>query len=479
MTKHLPFLALLFVLAAACHAQTVVQQADSDVYSGAPSPISDHPNMTIASNGTYVMTQTFQNVNIYNVSDLSLQSTTAKATFLTNAGCPGSTGGGESRLIYDPFNSRWIMVAAAQPDFMIVSSGSDPTTSTWKCLALSANSGDLLMQLGFDKNWVYVSEFLACSGANAQRLIAIPTADVAWSGGGTISLTHEVIDDCHTYDAIPIRDLTASKGLTAPGYFISRVGEQQGGGNVALTLTIDTFTPSTATAGTFNAGASPTTIATGWVYNAPKTVNQPGSPGGITSGESHRPFTFMTVDDNTAWVAWGSGNCHTSCPVSQGIDSNQLAFFFQINIPALTLNQKLKWSDGSLGFLFPALALDSSGNMVATATGCSTTQFCSLYSIYQLTTDTAGTFHGPNLVTAGTQNYQQCPPHGTPPGWGDYADAAQDPSTPSRLWFLHEYANSATPCDWFTHIVEYQPAATPATPTSIVPASQLLARVTR
>jgi hypothetical protein len=409
--------------------------------------------MGIASNGSFVMAVTGQTVNIYNTSG-ALQSSTVAGTFISNAGVTFGTKANDPRIVYDPFISRWLYVCSCANDFLIVSSGSDPTTSTWRGVSLSSRNGDLAMHVGFDKNWVYVSEYETCSGDNSAVEFAIPSADVAWTGGGNVSLTHEVSSGCHTFDAIPEIDLDPAKAVTAPGYFLSRSGETQNQTNAAIVLAIDTFSPSSSTAGTFSAAASPATIPTGYVYNTPIDANQPGSPGGIGSAESHRPFSLTTINGTDMQLVWSSGPCHSSCG-SQGADSQQVIFWFDVAIPGLTLIQKAKISDGSLGFLFPSLAVDASNNTLIAATGCSTTVHCSVIIFSHLASDGSGVFHGPHLALSGTANYQVCDtgPH---PGWGTYTTSAQDPVDKTKLWTFQEYAASATPCRWQTRILELQ-----------------------
>ena len=434
---------------------TIVQSFDGDsgtLTLGLPT-YKDHPDMGIASNGTYVVAVTGQTVNIYNTSG-ALQSSTAGGTFISNAGVAFGIKANDPRIVYDPFISRWLYVCSCANDYLIVSSGSNPVTSSWKGVALSGRNGDLLMHVGFDKNWVYVSEYDVCSGVNSAAEFAIPSADVAWSGGGSVSLAHEVSDGCHTFDAIPELDLNPAKNAASPGYFLSRSGEIQNQANAAMVLAIDTFTPSSSTAGTFSSASSPATISTGYLYNTPVDVSQPGSPGGVRGTESHRPFSLMTINGTDLQLVWSSGPCQSSCG-SQGSDSQQLFFWFDISIPGLSVLQQAKLSDRSLGYLFPSLAVDGSNNTLITATACSTTLYCSVVIFYHLTSDGSGVFHGPNLVTSGSANYQVCTttPH---PGWGTYTTTAQDPADTTKLWTFQEYAASATPCRWQTRILELQ-----------------------
>jgi hypothetical protein len=283
---------------------------------------------------------------------------------------------------------------------------------------------------------------------------AIPSADVAWSAESNVSLAREISDGCHTADAIPEMDLNPAKKVTDKGYFVSRVGATQNQSNAAIVLAIDTFTPSSRTAGTFSAAASPSTIATGYLYNTPIPVKQPGGPGGIRGTESHRPFSLMTINGTDMQLVWSSGPCQSSCG-SQGVDTQQLIFWFDVAIPDLTLLQKAKISDNSLGFLFPSLAVDGSNNTLITATGCSNALPCSIYMFHHLTSDANGVIHGPYTVTQGRANYQVCTtsPH---PGWGTYSTTAPDPLDPTKMWAFQEYAASGELCQWRTRILELQ-----------------------
>jgi hypothetical protein len=441
---------VILLLASCCSAQTVLLSFDGDTGAGT----FNHPNDSMAANGTYVA-ETGQQGLVVDDYTGARQLTIDMTTFITNAGL---TAGKilDPRIIYDTFISRWIIVCSCAADFFMVSSGSNIVTSTWKGVNLSTATGDLSMRLGFDKNWVYVTEFYAPT--TRQSEFAIPQADVAWSGAGNVSLTHLIVSNSATLDSYPEIDLNPAKGLTAPAYFVSRQNESQGGSNTAFSLAIDTFTPSSATAGVFSNPTSPTLVATGFVYNSPVNTNQPTAPP-ISSNESHRPFEVFIGSDNQLNVVFGSGPCSTSCPGAQGTDTQQLAFWFQVAIPALTLTQKAKMSNSSLGFLFPSLAVDSSGNVNIVVSGASTSQSASIYGFYHLTTDALGVLHGPNLLRAGTGTYS-CAGQ-TPSNWGTYSFAVQEPTDGTKLWAIQEYSNSATLCNWFTRFIQMQMAAIP------------------
>jgi hypothetical protein len=473
--KRFTFLILVLAISLACHGQTVVHSFDGDVGAGTSSN-PDHPNPYADSNGTYVVSVTWQNFLISNYSGTPI-STTGILTFLSNAGftCtyPAAT---EVRVIYDRFISRWIVVTNCDgpKDLFIVSSGSDPTTSTWKGVALQVSPGaDPTLKIAYDKNWVAVTESTPACGPTTATEILLPQADAAWSGGGNVSLTHEVIGTCHTFEAIPCMDTNASKGTTAPFYFVSRVGQTQTQTNAALTLAVDTFTPTSATAGTLSAAGSPTTITTPYLYNTPVDPAQPGSPSGVRGAESHRGYSCTSTNSTDMQLVWSTGPCSTSGTCnSETVNTHQHTDWFDVATPALTLIQSAKIFSTSIDYIFPSLGLDSSNNTAIVATGCGTSQFCSIYSWTHFASDASGVIHGPTLLTSGTANYQVCntTPH---PGWGDYASTLQDVSNPATVWTIAEYANSSTPCASYTRILDLQ-LVSPVLP--VAPDTTIMAR---
>jgi hypothetical protein len=169
----------------------------------------------------------------------------------------------------------------------------------WKGLPLSGASGDLSMAVGFDKNGVYVAE--TDSTLNGT-FFAIPNADVAWSGSGTISLSHEGIASGQAF-AIPAIDLDPNKAATSAEYFVAHSVPLPNGTNVALSLEIASVNwsglPSTPVA----AFSSTVAVATGFLYNTPKAAPQP-SPPDISGTESRRVFSAYSVAMGTSTQSW-------------------------------------------------------------------------------------------------------------------------------------------------------------------------------
>ena len=421
---------------------SVVHQFDGESGMGNPPLYKDHPDMAIGANGTQVVETTGQSVTVYAYDGTVLSSTPMQSFISQATGTVGVVN--DPRLAYDPFLSRWLIVCSCSANYLMVSASSD-ATGNWKGLPLSADSGDLLMAVGFDKNGVYVSE---TDATGVGKLFALPNADVAWSGSGNISLAHEGIATGQAFQ-MPAVDLNSAKAATDPEYYVSHSPTAQKGTNVPLSLLIASVSwsglPSNPAA-SFSAQSVPT----GLLYNTPVNAQQPAGPS-IRAAESHRVFGVYAYAGKHLFSVVGSGPCGSNCG-PQGADSHNLFFFFDVNLPGVTLNQAVKISDSQRDLLFPSLAVDSHGNVSMVSTGVSNAENPSIYEWHQLATDGAGVVHGPNLLTSGTHTYSCV---SSPVGWGTYSTTAQDAGDGTKLWTVQEYGNSGNPCNWSTHLVEF------------------------
>jgi hypothetical protein len=423
-------------------------QFDGDAGVGNPPAYKDHPDMSVGASGTQIVETTGQNINVYSYSGSLLKSTAISSLIGSAVGTASKIN--DPRLVYDPFISRWLFVCSCSANYLLVSATSDATGS-WKGVALSGDSGDLLMRVGFDKNGVYVAE--TDIATLTSKLFALPNSDVAFSSGHTITLAHEGIATGKAFEEMPAIDLDQNKAPTAPEYFVTRSSPLQSGPNVPINLIVDSVTWS-ASVPAFSSSA--TTIPTGFLFNAPDDAQQPALPD-INGTEDHRIFSVYSYGGAHLYLVVGSGPCNSNCG-SQGTDSHNLFFVLDVSIPSLTLNQSIKIASAQDDLIFPSLAVDSQGNVAIAATGASSSHAASVYEWHRLTTDPVGMVHGPNVLTSGSSAYS-C--SRTPVGWGTYSTTAQDAGDGARLWTVQEYANSSTPCKWFTRVVGFKVGSLP------------------
>ena len=423
-----------------------------DASSGNPqASYRDHPDLAMAAcsacgKSGQVMVATGQDVTIYDPSGAVLK-TQSMTDFLTAAGvAPGMVN--DPRGTYDPFIERWILVCSCSTDFLMVS-GTKDATATWKGIAISGASGDLTMFPGYDKNGVYISEFQPKLNS---RVVAIPSADVAWSGDRNISLAHEAIFTDRPYEMRPAIDPDPRKKPTDPEYLIARTGPPQNATNFQMDLLVDRISWS----GNNASISGQETIPTGFLYNTPVAAPQLSGID-VRGNESHRVFG-VAAHSGHLFLIESSGPCKSDCG-AQGTDSNNLFYWFDITTKTMTLNQKTKVADSSLSFLFPTIATDARGNVGIGVTGISSSQHPSIYLFTHLAADPAGKINGPFLAHAGTDAYS-CGKGPRPltgvVGWGTYSATVQDASNPMKLWTVHQYAGSPTPCVWETRVIGFR-----------------------
>jgi hypothetical protein len=431
--------------------------ASFDAVTGDPGmSYKDHPDMAIAAcskcgKAGQVLVATGQDVAVYDVSGKVLR-TQSTRQFVSDAGLtPDKIN--DPRATWDPFIGRWIVVCSCSADFLMVSESHD-ATGRWKGVALSEATGDLTMFPGWDKNGVYVSEY---NPPLMSQEFAIPAKDVEWRGGGNISLAHAGRFTGRPYETRPAVDPNREKKPADPEYLVARSGPPQNATNVPMDLIVDRITWS----GSKAAVGTPVHIPTGFLYGMPMSPHQPSGPD-VRGGESHRVFS-VSAYRGRLYVVEASGPCAASCG-GQGEDANDLFFWFEVDASAMAITQKAKVSHPSLGFVFPAMAVDGRGNVGIAATGSSRDRYASIYLFTHLSGDAAGAIHGPVLVHAGTQSYSctSSPAqliHENVTGWGTYSGMVQDGSDPARLWTVQEYGGSAAPCVWKTRVIGFQIAA--------------------
>jgi hypothetical protein len=406
---------------------------------GAPSGCGyrDHPDMGIAVSGSQVVEATGQSITVWDYNGKQLAKTDFP-TFLKNAGVtPGTIA--DPRIAYDPFIQRFLVTCSCSNDFLVVS-GSQDATGAWKGVALGQGNGDLTMFPGWDKNGVYISQY--GGSINNYTVVALPPADVAWTGSGTISLSHmNVFTNKFAFEARPASDPNPGKQPGAPAYFVARA---PGSGNVA----VDALTWS----GTTATQQAQKVVSTGAVYSTPPaSMAQPSGPG-VRPAESHRIFSAMMSGSHVHSVL-ASGPCASGCGPS-GPDTHMIFYWFDIDTSSMTLANKAKVSSPTLDYTFPVLAVTSSGDVGITASAMSSSTYPEIVLFSHRTTDGANALTGPVIAVAGTQSYA-CVKN--PVGWGTFAMSVQDPGDPGKIWAVQQYGASATACQWQTRLIQFQP----------------------
>jgi hypothetical protein len=448
--------------------------------------------MTAAANGKQVVQVTWQHVNVYDYSGRLLQSTMLPE-FIKSAGLdptPPSNrpnvkdqGPFEPHIVFDEFIGRWILNLTCLNDCLVVSASSD-ALGGWHGIYPSCLQGgpclnnDPSLQLGYDKNGVY-----HCAGhvgdenphtirGVAYDCFAIAPAEVKGIAAGKdpvhLNRRHNMV--MHIRPAV---DQNSRKSAGAPAFFAARTcnraepGGCQRSSNFPFEWVVTSFTWNGLTGVYAEDQVIDTDVGSQrnkWLYNVPccganSSIPQAGSDIRVRAQESHRLNNLVQFGGHLE-VVFGSGPCSHDCG-EQGEDRTNVMFWADLdctNSAACRVAQTAKIASEGISPLFPTIGVDIKGNVGIVAASSSERDYLSILVWTHRTTDPPNTFSAPTTVVAGTQPYT-CPNN---LNLALVASAVgmltvRDPLDGSKLWTTHQYSNDATPCVWYSRIVEYQP----------------------
>jgi IPT/TIG domain len=365
----------------------------------------------------------------------------------------------DPRIIYDARSQRWWLTVTeapnpfscsnfASPVLIAVSASSNPLPfSSWRVYALPFQSSSALLGdqpgLGVSNNTLAVSfGDYDCSGHFIQSEIDILQKSDLELNSGTSS---DVVFFGNEFAPQPVQSL----GSTTTQYVVTN--ESDCAPTVCPTpqIEVDAFTGTPETtvniAATFLA-MSPTLVDQNLNFNLPPAQ------------QSGTPTAIQTDDDRFLNAVWGNGKIWTAggteCTTSP--DTTQRSCLDYVGVTAdgagnvsspVTQNNNVGVSGGYL--YYPALSMDSSGNVFTVFNESSSSTFPmivdatiasggSTLSTLQ-TLHTSSTFYDPAssgvCQLIGTMNACR---------WGDYNGAALDPSNPKHVWVAAEAEDGAT-----------------------------------
>jgi hypothetical protein len=137
---------------------------------------------------------------------------------------------------------------------------------------------------------------------------------------------------------------------------------------------------------------------------------------------------------------WVSGN--TACTPAGDSTVRSCAHFTEISTSGLTpvVVQDFTFGQNGQYYYYPAIQIDSSGNLIAVLNRSSSTEFPSVVASGQKISDGANAFEAPAVLKEGEVAYT--PSSAMANRWGDYSGAALDPLDPTMVVLAGEYAAS-------------------------------------
>ncbi|MEO6239593.1 MAG: hypothetical protein ABIQ52_21565 [Vicinamibacterales bacterium] len=362
----------------------------------------------------------------------------------------------DPRISYDPMAARWFAASNENINglshvLLFAASQDDDPTHPWKAVRYEVPMLIDNCKLALDRYGFYTTSLGATRDPLAEvktPVIAIPKADLLWTGTAKPSLEHvnlfEVTGVPRMSDRkyngnegmVPAYDWDAGKARTAPMYYVNRFRKEVDGETFLQIRTLTWDSPTKATL------SGPVEIGLGEHYAVQPTtmaVQPPAGEGLLSPGI--RPGEARIVN-----AVVRNGRLYTIAAAQMGARAG--AFWVEIELATMKLLQHGKLADPALDILFPSINVDRNGNIGLAMSATSATVYPSIYVTGRLKGDPPGTLRP--LVRAVEGKYVhlrkttdlQKPEQNE--SWSDFSTVILDSKDQSTFWTLQEATTNPT-----------------------------------
>ncbi len=409
------------------------------------------PDTDLGVGPSFVVATVNSTINVYSRAG-TLLGTDDLNTFLSIGGILSST---DPRIVYDAASARWWLTdteeqpfncgQSAAPVLIAVSASSNPLPfSSWIVYNLPFNipGGFLGDQpgLGMSTNVAAVTwNDYDCAGSFlGSELDILQKSDLEHNTG-----THA--DSPFTNNVFAPQPVQ-SFGTMTTQYVVTNLSDCEFICSSPTSVEVDAFTGTPETNVLVNStfpAMAPTAVDPTYFYTPP--AQQQGTS-----------TTIQTDDDRFLNAVWENGHIwtadNTDCrPTSDTTDRSCLDY---VGITAstaggvnTTINQINNVGVNGSYLYYPAVSLDSAGNVITVFDESSSSMFPTIVSssipsggsalsAFQ-TVHTSSGFYNPDFACASINSTNAC-------RWGDYSGAAQDPSNPKDVWVVSEAEDGQT-----------------------------------
>ena len=385
-------------------------------------------------------------------------STVSDDTFWASLNSPSAF---DPKILYDPYNSRWMMTAvsnarsSASSVLVGVSQTNDPT-GNWNLFRVDADAADLVWadypSLGFNKDWIVVQVNMFTNSANGFSRTQIYAFNKA--------------------------------GLYSNAFGATQFSDSTIGGTQAPAITYDNTLSTMYLVSRWNSGAGALRLftITGPVGSEVFTSTNvfPTSPEGWGNGASGdfapqlgTPARIATNDSRIQNVVYRNGSlwcAHTVFLPFPGTVLRSSVQWWQFDA-AGNIQQRGRIDDpaGLNFFAFPTIAVNKFNDVLVGYSRFSATQYASANYSFRAASDVPNTLRDDAMLKAGEASYFKTF-GGTSNRWGDYSSTVVDPANDTDLWTIQQYATQPSGGfdRWATWWGRIAPAAPCATSTSSV-----------
>jgi hypothetical protein len=357
----------------------------------------------------------------------------------------GATGVFDPKVVYDPFNNRWIFTAmsnreSASSSVLIGASQSSDPTGSWNLFRFDADSGDTewadYPSLGFNKDWVLVSVnmFANVGGSFGGARLFLFRKSLLYNGTLTTASTFNPVNGSTLAPAVTYDNSLATLYLADGGWAdnnsqLLRISTITGAVGSEVFTECDPPMPCPSGTTFVDSGSD-------WDFQPPggnDFAPQSGTTQKIQNGDAR--LLNVVYRNSSLWAA-------QNVFLPANAPTRTAAQWWQFT-PAGTLQQLGRVDDatGTVFFAYPSIAVNSRNDAVIGFSSFSGSQFASAGYAFRASTDAANTMRDPVLLKAGEATYFKTF-SGTRNRWGDYSATVVDPVNDLEFWTIQEYASS-------------------------------------
>jgi hypothetical protein len=389
------------------------------------------PDIGGAAGPNHLMIALNTEVRIQDKAGVNISTVSLDAFFSSLGGAPNMF---DPKVLYDPFEQRWIITAcansvSANSSLMIGVSATNDPSGTWTLFEFDVDAANTnwfdYPSIGFNKNWIVVTGNMFTIAAGAFANEAVYIFDKAALYGGTATTT---VFNRPTSEGFTVCPAITLDNNEETEYLVSAFSSAAG----TLRLYTITGTPS---APVYTATSLFPASAVTWAANPPGGNNfAPQSTVTDLIQNNDRRIQNAVFRNGSLWCAHTVFLPAGASPTRSGVQ------WWQIDPVTGTVQQNEKIQDpaGVNFFAFPTLGVNAYNDMLIGYSSFSASQFASCNYSVRLHTDAVNTTQASVQYRAGLAKYMKDFGSGAN-RWGDYSSTGIDPDDFS-IWTIQEYA---------------------------------------
>ena len=387
------------------------------------------PDVNGAVGPSHIMTTLNTQVRIQNLTGAVI-STVSLNAFWASLGSPSCF---DPKILYEPFNNRWIFSAAANPQttssaFLIGVSQTNNPTGLWNLYSIDADATNTnwfdYPSMGYNKDWVVVTGNLFSISGNAFV-------------SGQVNVIKKA--DLYNHVAVPAFTRITSGATLSPTatfdnslatiYLLQRVNGNSGGSGFMNLYNIT--------------GAVGSEVLSGAIqFSTPNPWNGSGSATN-SAPQSGTSTKIANNDDRVQNTVYRNGSIwgvHTVF-LPAGAPTRSAVQWWQVS-PAGAIIQRGRIDDATSTVFcaFPSIAVNTNSDVLIGYSRFSATTFASSAYAMRVSTEPVNTLQSEFIYKAGLGAYVKTF-GGTSNRWGDYTATMTDP-TGLDFWTVQEYAST-------------------------------------